>query len=762
MATEHSQIKELFLKAIELPKNERESFVKEFCKNDEEAYKEVMSLLANHSEDSIFEKPIQKKMKTSKKVKKEETEFDITLKRIKKRKNKRLRYNLVLISIILVLIATGIWTQQKMKSSILELNIHSLQHNLEATVKSLDKWVSNQEKIVVALSKDSLVLSSTAYLTEKYGMGKYGNKDSIWNDPVHKRLVQRMQPILSIMESPGFSILDASGYRIASNVYSAVGGQINEVGFKEIIPSMQSGKPKFTKPYYHKDFMTDKENYAFDIPTTWIDCGLKPDGKTTASLGIAFYAERTWNKIFQIHRIGKNGHTFAFDDKGLLVSSILDTDELIDFGALKNGENPMLKLRLQKPKSNETGRTMKKDEISQQELILPVKKAILAKEIAPNSIHTIVDPYITFNGKKSIGAYVWLPKYDVGIITELPSSETLEPVHYLNLILIILIGLLIGFVLYSFISSYNINKLHKEIGETSKLGQYTLIKRIGEGGMGEVYLAKHAFLSRPNAIKLLKKELTNKRDTVKRFEREVQLASELTNPHTIQIHDFGYTEGDRFYYAMEYLEGVTLADLITIEGPLPINRVIYLLRQICYSLQETHNHGLVHRDIKPMNIMICKLGGMYDFVKVLDFGLVKDIEKGEDLELTQEAVIQGTPVYMAPERFLRPQLNDPKSDIYSIGMVAYFLTTGRKVFDHIDRTSLLNEILNTQPKEMNEFTNENLPKEFTNLVMGCLEKDMENRPKSIRDILDVIDSIELEDWDQSNAKNWWEKHIERK
>ena len=758
MKDSHIKIKEIFLKALEVPEDQRASFIQEACKGDENTLKEVQSLLENHTEDSIFEKPIQKKLDYKPNSSKE-SEFDRTLKKIQKRKKKKLKYNLILIGIILVLISLGIWTQQRMKSSILDLNKHSLQHNLNATVKSLDEWVHFQGNIVLALSEDSLIVHSVNYLSEKYGLGKQGSRDSIWNDPVHQNLVNRMLPILEVMESPGFSIIDASGYRIGSNIYNAVGGQINETGFKEIVPSLQEKGVKFTRPFYHKDFMSDQSNYAFDVPTTWIDCAIDNNGRPNASIGIAFYAETTFNRILRNHRIGINGHTFAFDEDGILLSSIEDMDGLVESGLLKKDMDAMLNLKLINPESLSPKKSMEKRE--EEELISPVKRAIISKEIDPNTIHSIVKPYITFNGKKAIGAYVWLPKYKIGLITELPADETLEPVHYLNLILIILIGLLIGFVIYSFISSYNLARLHKEIGETSKLGQYTLIKHIGEGGMGEVYLAKHAFLSRPNAIKLLKKDLTHKRDTVKRFEREVQLASQLTNPHTIQIHDFGYTEGDRFYYAMEFLEGITLADLIKIEGALPLNRVIYLLRQICYSLQETHNHGLVHRDIKPMNIMICKLGGMYDYIKVLDFGLVKDIEEGEDLEMTQEAYIQGTPVYMAPERFLRPQLNDPKSDIYSIGMVAYYLVTGRKVFDHIDRSSLLNEILNTQPKEMTNFTNEDLPEKFSKLVMGCLKKEMKDRPQQIKEILDVLDELEVSEWDQNAAKNWWESNIEK-
>ncbi len=755
------RIKEIFLKAIELPSEERMAFIKKECGEDTEMIEEVQSLVQNHNEDSIFEAPIQKRMETTQS--KEESEFEITLKKIQKKRNQKLRYNLLLIGVIITLISIGIWIQQQMKSSIIGLNEHSLEHNLQATTHSLDDWIKDKANITEALSRDSMIIASTNFLTQKYGMGKFGHPDSIWNDPVHRALVARLNPIIEILESPSFSIIDASGFRVACNVKKRLGEKLNEDGMRIVLPKLQTDGFKFTRPFLQeRSSIQNNSSDSTMISICWLDCSIKSEENAIATLGFAFFAETGFNEILEAHRIGKTGHTYAFDEKGYLISSVDDVDELKNYGILEEFEDPTLNLKLIDLKGAlKENNTLDLAKYESGKLILPVRLALSDKKHKEaRDIQTVPEPYYTFNGNKTIGAYVWLPKYNIGIITELPTEETLKPVHYLNLILIILIGLLIGFVIYSFISSYQVAKLHKEIGETSMLGQYTLIKHIGEGGMGEVYLAKHAFLSRPNAVKLLKSEFSHNKDTIKRFEREVQLASQLTNPHTIQIHDFGYTEGDRFYYAMEFLEGITLEDLIKIEGPLPLNRTIVLLKQICYSLSETHEHGLVHRDIKPMNIMICKLGGLYDFVKVLDFGLVKDIE-GDDLEMTQEAVIQGTPVYMAPERFLRPQLSHPKSDIYSIGMVAYYLITGRKVFDHIDKASLLSDILHTQPKEMNEFTNEDLPEEFTKLVMSCLAKEMDDRPENIGEILSTLSNMSVKGWNQTKAKEWWIQHIEQ-
>ena len=206
-------------------------------------------------------------------------------------------------------------------------------------------------------------------------------------------------------------------------------------------------------------------------------------------------------------------------------------------------------------------------------------------------------------------------------------------------------------------SSFSAARLHREVSQARRVGQYTLQKRIGGGGMGQVYLARHALLKRPTAIKLLRPDQTSPL-TIARFEREVQLTSQLTHPNTIEIFDFGRTPEGLFYYAMEYLPGLTLAELVRQEGPLPAERVICILRQVCGSLKEAHAVGLIHRDIKPQNIMLCERGGQWDFVKVLDFGLVKQLPDGHAPQLTADQQVSGTPLYIAPEVWIQPQRAD--------------------------------------------------------------------------------------------------------
>src|SRR6185369_11608020 len=211
-----------------------------------------------------------------------------------------------------------------------------------------------------------------------------------------------------------------------------------------------------------------------------------------------------------------------------------------------------------------------------------------------------------------------------------------------------------------------------------QIGQYKLEQRLGSGGMGVVYRGQHAMLRRPTAIKMLDVDKVNE-GSIQRFEREVQITSQLNNPHTVAIYDFGHTPEGVFYYAMEYLDGIDLQTLVERYGPQPVPRVIHMLLQVCSSLYEAHSLGLVHRDIKPANVMLNRRGGEPDVVKVLDFGLVKALDEAK--QSRQTGGLSGTPLYMSPEAIQTPDLVDARSDLYAVGAIGYFLITGQPVFN---------------------------------------------------------------------------------
>ena len=229
--------------------------------------------------------------------------------------------------------------------------------------------------------------------------------------------------------------------------------------------------------------------------------------------------------------------------------------------------------------------------------------------------------------------------------------------------------------------AYTISRLRQQVVEARQLGQYRLGRRIGSGGMGDVYLAEHQLLKRPCAVKLIRPGELLKAGTIKRFEREVRINATLSHPNIVEIFDYGRTEDGVYYYVMEYLPGLSLAELVTRHGPLPPERAVYLLRQVCLALHEAHEAGVIHRDIKPSNIFAARRGGRDDVAKLLDFGLVQPASTDLSADPSREGQIVGTPLYISPEQATGERTLDARSDIYSLGAVAYFLLTGRPPFD---------------------------------------------------------------------------------
>ena len=294
--------------------------------------------------------------------------------------------------------------------------------------------------------------------------------------------------------------------------------------------------------------------------------------------------------------------------------------------------------------------------------------------------------------------------------------------------------------------------LRREVRHARQLGQYTLEEKLGEGGMGVVYRARHAMLRRPTAIKLLKPERMGEAG-LRRFEREVQLTAGLSHPNTVTVFDYGRTPDGVFYYAMEYLEGLGLDQLVAADGPQPPGRAVHILRQVLESLAEAHGVGLVHRDVKPGNIILCERGGLSDVAKVVDFGLVKDLEAEGDV--THEATLVGTPLYLAPEA-IRSPVADARSDLYSVGAVAYFLLTGRHVFEGRTIIEICGHHLHTPPTPPSERLGRPLPASLEAWVLACLEKDPARRPASASEAAASLERCGLAgQWTPAEARAWW-------
>lgn len=320
--------------------------------------------------------------------------------------------------------------------------------------------------------------------------------------------------------------------------------------------------------------------------------------------------------------------------------------------------------------------------------------------------------------------------------------------------------------------------LHERVAAARRLGQYVLVDKIGEGGMGSVWRARHAMLRRPTAVKLMNGDRTSDRD-IRRFEREVQLTSQLTHPNTVAVYDYGRADDGTLYYVMEYVDGLSLEQLVERYGKQSPARVIHLLRQIASALEEAHGLGLIHRDVKPPNVLVCVRGGAPDFVKVVDFGLVKamagavrgrgdarvDGDAGRapknanaNVTIGDGNLVAGTPEYLAPETITAPDTVDGRADLYAVGALAHYLLAGRPVFEGNNLVEICSHHIHTAPTPVSKLV-DGVPPELEHLVLRLLAKNPADRPRDAGEVRERLDELAVADpWPIASARAFWRDH----
>lgn len=343
----------------------------------------------------------------------------------------------------------------------------------------------------------------------------------------------------------------------------------------------------------------------------------------------------------------------------------------------------------------------------------------------------------------------------IGLMRQDPSAPVVGPALRAFVPYLIVVAL-------AYLTARIVYRLGTEIAHARALGSYRLVERLGQGGMGEVWRAEHALLARPAAIKLIRAaghDRAGATELKALFEREAHATASLRSPHTIQLYDFGLTDEGTFYYAMELLEGFDLHSLVERFGPLPAERTVYLLLQVCHSLGEAHARGLIHRDVKPANIYVCRYGRDADFVKVLDFGLVKptgDTASTTELDLTMATVARGTPAFMAPEQAMGDRPADTRADLYALGCLAYWLVTGRHVFQGRGALDTIVKHVQAVPDPPSRHSPRPLPPGFDDLVLACLAKSPDDRPPTADDVAVRLRALPLAAaWTAADADAWW-------
>ncbi len=478
------------------------------------------------------------------------------------------------------------------------------------------------------------------------------------------------------------------------------------------------------------------------------------------ALALIINPTNEFTRTLSAYRTGDTGETYAFDQTGLLISQSRFDDQLRRLGLLApTNTSSALNLRLHDPGGDlASGFKPAETNFSSLPLIRLVRDAVEGED------NVDLIPSRDYRGVPVVGAWRWLPQLGFGVATQIDASEAYRPLRVIQRLFVALFLLLVLCAIVMFLFSYANVTWRRRLGEAElklkQLGQYTLEEKIGEGGMGVVYRARHALMRRDTAVKLLSQDQPNAR-AIERFEREVQLTCQLTHPNTIQVYDYGHTPEGTFYYAMEFLRGLNLHQLVARFGPQPEGRVVHILTQVCDSLAEAHAAGLVHRDIKPANVFLCERGGVPDCVKVLDFGLVREYggPGREDLHLTGKEEFVGTPWFMPPEAIKDSTKSDPRSDLYSVGALGYFLLTAKFVYEAKSVMEIYEQQLTGVLTPLSRRTTNLVSPQLDEAILRCLDKDPARRPQSAAELRALLLTSPLaHSWGPDMRAAWWAAH----
>ncbi len=766
----HEQASEILAEVLELPTNEAMVRIERLCGSNTELKENVLELYAeivNDKEELPEQKYTDEKGTTKLSRINVEHGFLKTkiiggwTKLLFGNKKKRL---ITIILLLLLLFGFAYTTRNQFRKEVLESEKEAKQAILNTQLELLQQWISNKMDMVSDVASDKDFVQA-AYLLDSLvesvaGYDSFKNEKLV--EPIFKIFKEKKEKYklqsLSVINrrEPVYMFLLEEYIDGTQKVFYNV--QMGKAVYDYFL-DLQKGNPTFIPPVHDIDRFAELDTTLSEGTYCTFCCPVYRNDKIIAFAFADYLAKNEFSSILRTAHHGKSSESYAFDIEGHMISSSRFTKDLQKTSLLNydTTKTTIYHIELRDPGVDVT----KGDEPKGSRIEQPYTKIF---EQARNSVLSndtvlqgaIINPYNDYRGIKVIGAWKWLPKYDFGLIAEEDAAEALATLKSFDKVFVIffVIILILSFLLYN--SNVRIVKFGNKIEDFGKLGQYLLKEKIGEGGFGQVYKAEHTFLKTPVAIKLLKKEFSES-DILTRFEKEVKVTSSLAHPNTIRVFDYGTSENGQFYYVMEYLNGITLDRIVSNEKVFPVNRTIYILLHTCYSLQEAHKKGLVHRDIKPGNIMLCNQGGAYDVVKVLDFGLVKNVDAGMSQQ-TQMNRIGGTPMFMAPERIRDPFNADQRVDIYAVGALGLYVLSGQYIVELISQKMLSGqETLQSNFKER-LIDRDDVPEELRKLLTASINFAPEKRPDSIGFLIDELEELNKKyPWSKTEAQNWWKK-----
>lgn len=660
---------------------------------------------------------------------------------------------LPLLTATLFLLA-GAWIHNQVEDALHGIIAEHLQAILETDIAAIEFWMEQERSNVISWSEEENLRGITQALQTLAVSTSTPTRD-LPMAAEQARLRELLEPLIDTDNYLGFAIINSAGLILAASANDTrIIGQRLTVQGQAGLASIFTGPASWIPPFWKGQYL-DSESVQEDSTLMGVAAPIAGnDEHPQASLLFFIPPEKDFTRILSIARMGESGNTYAFDADVRMLSDARDLESLKTAGIIP--DTPRARAVLRVELRDPGGNLLRGYRTITPMAGRPLTRLIAAARSDDSQHHVILEPYRDYRGVPVVGAARWLPHMGFGIATEVNTAEAFSALRPIEMAFWIFSALLLLALAGLAVSGVLVRRMGNRIEAIKQLGQYTLEEKIGEGGMGKVYKARHALLRRPTAVKLIT-ATTMDRENLARFEHEVQLTSQLTHPNTIEIYDYGHTREGIFYYVMEYLPGIDLSRLIEADGAIPANRAAHILCQVCGSLSEAHARGLIHRDIKPMNIILTERGGQLDVAKVLDFGLVKDLNTG--IDHTVADAIPGTPPYIAPERLSDPQNIDCRSDLYSVGALAFNLLTGKPVFEGNSSMDVAYKVVAEAAPRVSQFVS--VEEELDQLVSDCLERRPDARPQSAQAIIDRLQTIIGPDtWSQQDARNWWQHHPE--
>lgn len=762
-------IRQIFLQAIELPDEQQSAFIKQQCAGNVDLFNEVTSLVAYHTQQTLVPISPRRKSAETSAASSADTQTQQThsktprlANRITANLTRKLgRDNVVMLAIAIISLAVFTVLSWYLDRSINRFVRGSVEASLNTLIKeerfSVENWLDAEFRIGNIWASNPTVVDAVHRVDSAFRAG------DAQLDAMKTASDELRQTLIKLASGTGelrYAVWNREHRLIADsddptpligNPSTPFGGSILSRIFQgQEVLWLLTNDGYITSGFKLPEKPT-KPSLALVLPVT--------DSKETVPIAAILITvsgmQDRFESVFAVGQTGETGETYAINKDGFLVTTSRFVDQLANAGLLrKDIDSPLeaQQIRTAYPGGDITDGFVPDTSSRAQWPLTKAAAICISKE---NGLD--IDGYPDYRGVHVVGAWTWLEKYEFGIITELDKREAYAALTPLRSAFRSLIGL-IALMLIALVAhtGFAVRARKRRIID-DVVGPYKIGRLIGEGGLAKVYLARHSLLNRDCALKVLRPDRSNLQN-LSRFTREVQLACRLTHPNSIAIHDYGIMSDGSFYCAMEYIAGYTLQQVVDLDGAQAPSRVAKIMYEICRSLREAHARGMVHRDIKLQNIMLGELGGEYDCVKVLDFGLAKEVAADQQFS-TETRVLVGTPMYIAPERIADPRCLDPRSDIFSLGVLAQILITGKDPFVSQNSVEAMYNALKQEPIRPSTISDRSIPQEIDQLIYDCQLRNADDRPQTVDAIMTrLVESHLMEQWTPDRAKQWWDRY----